>query len=158
MGRARMWPFIETRLAQGLALAWGDVRYPHPLPLGSPYGERIHPVTGQLRHHDGIDIPIPRGCPVMAPWNGRVVRVDVDGIGAGAANGNCVHLTCGLWGFAFLHLDSVAVDPGEQVKGGQLLGRVGSTGLATGPHLHLQATLAGVLFDPAILYPRLFIP
>lgn len=125
------------------------------IPISSPFGWRRNPVTGARHFHAGVDLPAPRGTPVVAPAAGRVSRVDVDGVGKGQINGNAVHLVTdeGLrW--AFLHLSSVDVAAGGRVRRGQRLGRVGSTGRSTGPHLHLQVTWRGEPIDPVALYPR----
>ena len=129
-----------------------------PLPghpkTGSAYGWRTDPITGQRAFHRGLDIPVPVGTPVYAPLGATVERVDRDGVGKGAVNGNAVILRIDRYRWAFLHLSSVAVRPGATVQKGQLLGRTGQTGRATGPHLHIQVyDPAGKLVDPLTVYP-----
>ena len=130
-----------------------------PLPgqptTGSPYGWRTDPITGQRAFHRGLDIPVPEGTPVYAPFAGTVERTDRDGVNKGVVNGNAVILKVGAYRWAFLHLSSVAVWPGQKVQKGQLLGRSGQTGRATGPHLHVQVyDQHGQLVDPMKVYPQ----
>ena len=130
-----------------------------PLPgqpkTGSPDGWRTDPITGQKAFHRGLDIPVPEGTPVYAPFAAVVERVDRDGVGKGSLNGNAVILRVGDYRWAFLHLSSVAVRAGEKVQRGQLLGRSGQTGRSTGPHLHIQVYDAlGQLVDPMKVYPQ----
>ena len=129
-----------------------------PLPtrwlrLSSPFGWRVHPIHGDRRHHNGIDLPAPVGTPVHAPEAGVVDRVDHDGAGRGEVNGNAVFVRSARHRWAFLHLSRVLVAPGATVQAGQLVGHVGSTGKSTGPHLHLQVWDAqGTIVDPEPLF------
>ncbi len=129
-----------------------------PLPghpkSGSGFGWRTDPITKQPAFHRGLDIPVPVGTPVYAPFAGSVERVDRDGVGRGAVNGNAAILKVGAYRWCFLHLSSVAVRPGQEVQRGQLLGHSGQTGRATGPHLHIQVyDPSGRLVDPMTVYP-----
>ena len=132
---------------------------PHgPLPgrptAGSGFGWRADPFTGQRAFHRGLDIPVPVGTPVFAPLAGEVVRVDRDGVGRGAINGNAVFIQTDRYVWIYLHLSAVAVRVGDRVSRGQIVGRTGQTGRATGPHLHVQVTDAGgQLVDPLTLIP-----
>ena len=123
--------------------------------ISDGYGVRIHPITGAFTAHRGIDLPAPIGTAVLAPRIARVERVDVDGIGIGRANGNAVILR-DQWGirWLFLHLHRVAVGAGDVVTPAQVLGTVGQTGSATGPHLHLAVTGPQGAIDPVRAYPR----
>ena len=130
-----------------------------PLPgqpkTSSPFGWRTDPFTQQTAFHRGLDIPVPVGTPVYAPFAGTVERVDRDGVGKGAVNGNAVIVGVNGYRWCFLHLSSVAVRPGQKVQRGQLLGRSGKTGRATGPHLHIQVyDPRGQLVDPMKVYPQ----
>ena len=130
-----------------------------PLPghprAGSGFGWRTDPLTGQPAFHRGLDIPVPVGTPVYAPFAGTVTRIDRDGVGRGAVNGDAVFLQIGAYRWAFLHLSSVAVRLGQGVQRGQLLGRSGQSGRATGPHLHVQVyDPNGQLVDPMKVYPQ----
>ncbi|HRC59270.1 MAG TPA: M23 family metallopeptidase [Kofleriaceae bacterium] len=106
--------------------------------LTSPFGVRVHPVTGERKQHNGIDLAAPTGTPLRAIEGGAVSRIDVDGVGKGKYNGNAVTITAPSgrrW--TYCHLSTVAVRAGQLVQAGELLGTVGSTGISTGPHLHL---------------------
>jgi murein DD-endopeptidase MepM/ murein hydrolase activator NlpD len=123
--------------------------------VSSGYGWRTDPLTGARSWHDGLDLAVPLGTPVLAPSWGRVDLVQRAGVGPGLYNGNAVFVRTRdgrLW--ADLHLHGVAVVQGASVRPGQLLGWVGSTGRSTGPHLHLQVwDIDGKTLDPRLLYP-----
>lgn len=145
------WPeVLQAPLRAALFRAWGAASYPFQLPLGSRYGWRLDPFTKERRFHSGIDLPLPRGTPVIAMFAGTVARVDYDH----AINGRAVHLqpAPGLI-ISYLHLDTIGVARGQRVARGARLGTVGSTGRSTGPHLHLTVTYQGKTLNPEILYP-----
>lgn len=99
----------------------------------SPFGWRTHPVLGGLRFHRGIDIAVPRGAPVFAAWDGKVVLA-----GWVSGYGNTVILEHGHYRTLYGHLMSCEVEPGRRVRRGELVGRADSTGLSTGDHLHFE--------------------
>jgi murein DD-endopeptidase MepM/ murein hydrolase activator NlpD len=105
---------------------------------------RFHPVLRQVRAHQGVDYRAPTGAPVVAVAGGIVVFAGVNG-----GSGRMVHLRHAN-GFEsqYLHLSSIAVRRGARVDQGELVGRVGSTGLATGPHLHYALKKNGVNINP----------
>lgn len=114
--------------------------------LSSPFGLRRF-FNGQERNpHSGLDFAVPTGTPVKAPAAGRVVLV-----GDYFFNGKTVFLDHGQ-GFIsmFCHLSAIDVKPGDDVPRGAVVGKVGSTGRATGPHLHWNVSLNGARVDPAI--------
>jgi len=117
----------------------------HGVPSG--FGSR-RIINGQPRApHSGADYAAERGTPVVAANIGRVALV-ADFF----FPGRMVALDHGFGLYTlYFHLDTVAVTDGEMVDRGQLLGTVGSTGRATGPHLHFGANLAGARVDPATL-------
>ena len=97
--------------------------------------------------HSGVDYSAPRGTPVVAANSGRVALV-----GDYFFPGRLVVLDHGLGVFTlYFHLDSVTVADGEAVDRGQILGTVGATGRATGPHLHFGALVGAARVDPAAL-------
>jgi murein DD-endopeptidase MepM/ murein hydrolase activator NlpD len=135
-------------------VAWGNLDYAWTLPISSPYGPRVHPVTGETHLHTGVDFPLPTGTPVIAVWNGIVTKTYRVGIDEKAQiNGNTVFLRCGVFTFAYLHLSRIDVEPGMSVLQGQRLGLSGATGRVTGPHLHFQAQIGPATFDPMLLFP-----
>ncbi len=105
-------------------------------------------MNGQARNpHNGEDIGAPLGTPVAATNDG-VVRLTVDHIFSGKG----VFLDHGLGLYSmYFHLSEVLVKDGDQVKAGQIVGKVGSTGRATGPHLHWGAKLNGARINPYAL-------
>lgn len=105
---------------------------------------RLHPVLREYRAHLGVDYRAPAGSPVVAVSDGVVVQA-----GAAGGAGRMVHLRHSN-GFEsqYLHLSSISVRPGSHVKQGELIGRVGSSGLATGPHLDYRLKKNGAYINP----------
>jgi murein DD-endopeptidase MepM/ murein hydrolase activator NlpD len=106
-----------------------------PAPITSLFGWRVHPITGAQRLHTGTDIGAPMGAPVMASMGGRVILADnMGGYGIAVAieHDNGIRQT--LYG----HMSEIFVRPGDIVQQGTVIGRVGSTGASTGPHLHFE--------------------
>lgn len=102
------------------------------------------------RPHFGVDVAAPIGTKVVAPTDG-IVRLAHRGM---FFNGKTVVLDHGLGLHSvFLHLDAIEVGEGVAVKRGQMIGRIGKTGRATGPHLHWGVRLRGIELDPALLVP-----
>lgn len=113
--------------------------------IGSTFGPRIHPILGTLRKHHGVDLSAPEGTPVLAAGPGRVVR-------AGDAGGYGLLVTLDHGGSLetrYAHLSAIDVAAGDPILRGQVLGRVGSTGLSTGPHLHFELRIGGEPVNPA---------
>lgn len=120
-----------------------------PAPITSLFGWRVHPITGDSRFHSGADLGAPMGTPVLAAYAGEVAIADfMDGYGLTVVLNHNKNTQETL----YAHLSEIFVRPGEQVKQGTVIGRVGSTGNSTGPHLHFevrQLTEAGwVALDP----------
>ena len=110
----------------------------------SGFGPRISPFTEKPAWHDGLDIGAAQNAPVQAPAQGRVTSVGFD-----PKLGNIVRLDHGF-GIETLygHLAKSLVKEGQRVKRGDVVGLVGSTGLATGPHLHYMVKVNGQALDP----------
>lgn len=105
-----------------------------PAPITSLFGWRVHPITGDRRFHAGTDLGAPMGTPVLAAAQGVVETADWQG-GYGLAvtiNHSSAQQT--LYG----HMSEIFVQPGQQVQPGTVIGRVGTTGNSTGPHLHFE--------------------
>ena len=116
--------------------------------LSSPYGYRIHPVTGQYKFHSGVDLAGPQGTPIVAVRDGTVTMAKT---GYNGGNGNYVTINHGD-GFStsYLHmLENLQVSKGQKVKAGQIIGYMGSTGMSTGPHLHFTIYYNGSTVNPA---------
>ena len=109
---------------------------------------RLHPIYKTKRPHRGTDYAAPRGTPVYAAGDGRVVEAGYTG-----TNGNYVFIQHGE-GFKthYLHLNRKRVKRGDRVKQGQVIGTVGSTGAATGPHLHYEFLVNGVHRNPRTVH------
>jgi murein DD-endopeptidase MepM/ murein hydrolase activator NlpD len=105
---------------------------------------RLHPVLREVRAHLGVDYRAPAGAPVVAVASGVVVSAGFNGGG-----GRVVHLRHAN-GFEtkYLHLSSIAVRGGARVEQGATIGRVGSSGLATGPHLDYRLLKNGAFINP----------
>ena len=117
----------------------GNIRLVFPLsipaPITSLFGWRVHPISGVLRFHSGTDIGAPLGTPVLAAYAGRVAIADfLSGYGLSVALQHQKNTQETL----YAHLSEVFVQPGQWVKQGDVIGRVGSTGTATGPNLHFE--------------------
>lgn len=119
--------------------------------VAETFGTRVHPITGKESNHDGVDISAPEGVAVLAVRSGTVAETGWDD-----TDGNYVLLDHGD-GLTTLYgcLSTVSVQTGQAVAQGDVLGAVGSTGTATGPHLHLEAAQDGVLYDPLSWFPVL---
>ena len=105
-----------------------------PSTISSLFGSRVHPITGQVRFHEGTDLAAAEGTPVVAAFSGRVeIAGWLGGYGliVVISHGD-THET------RYAHLSEVLVKPGQVVKQGNVIGLVGSTGMATGPHLHFE--------------------
>ncbi|MBM4389518.1 MAG: M23 family metallopeptidase [Deltaproteobacteria bacterium] len=105
---------------------------------------RRHPILGTMRAHKGVDLAAPTGTPIRSVADGVVTK-------AGWAGGHGNHIEVrheGGYTTGYSHLSSIGVKRSEKVRQGQLIGRVGSTGMSTGPHLHYEFMVNGVHKDP----------
>ncbi|HRY32498.1 MAG TPA: M23 family metallopeptidase [Bacteroidales bacterium] len=112
----------------------------------SGYGYRIHPIYKTMRMHWGIDFTAPKGTPVFATANGTVTipdRASTTGYGITVL----INHGFGYQTF-YTHLSRTAVKPGQKVTRGQIIGYVGSTGLAVAPHLHYEVIKNGKKINP----------
>lgn len=128
-----------------------QLTFPLPIPVAitSAFGWRIHPITGAQRFHSGTDLGAPMGTPVLAAYKGKVAIANF--LGGYGLTIVLEHQDARATRYA--HLSQVLVQPGAWVDRGSMIGRVGSTGNSTGPHLHfelLQATPEGwIATDPS---------
>lgn len=111
----------------------GELTWPANGPVTSPFGYRVHPITGQYRFHSGIDIGIPSGTEVHAADDGMVIFVGNNG-----GYGKCVMIDHGKYRTLYGHLGSYKVSQGQEVKKGVVIALSDNTGNSTGPHLHFE--------------------
>ena len=114
------------------------------LRVTSRFGFRRHPVLGKYKAHNGIDYGAPTGTPIWAVADGKVIKA-----GRFGAAGNMVAIDHGngLQSY-YMHLSRINVKSGQQVRQRHMIGRVGSTGRSTGPHLHFGLKQNGAWTDP----------
>jgi len=112
--------------------------------ITSVYGDRVHPISGVNRHHNGIDIGASWGTDVLAAANGTVTRA-----GYYESYGNCIIIDHGNgYTTLYAHMSQLLVSVGDTVRQGETIGLVGSTGDSTGAHLHWEVRYNGALTDP----------
>jgi murein DD-endopeptidase MepM/ murein hydrolase activator NlpD len=142
---------VEGALAsfQADAPDWvpGSLWFQGPIPCGeisSEFGQRAHPILNITRLHAGVDIGVPTGTPVEAAADGIVLLAEVRG-----GYGNTVVIAhANSLGTVYAHNSELRVQPGQQVKRGDVVALAGSTGLSTGPHVHFETRLKGVPVNP----------
>ena len=112
----------------------------------SPFGWRLHPISGTSKFHYGVDLAAPTGRPIYATRSGTV---DTAAYQAGGA-GNYVQINHGDgYRSIYMHMTHYIVYPGQYVSQGQVIGYCGSTGGSTGPHLHFGISYNGSYVNPA---------
>lgn len=113
--------------------------------LTSPYGWRIHPITGKNSFHNGVDLANSQGTPIYAARSGTVTTATYSG-----AYGYYVTINHGDgYSTLYAHMTHYIVSAGQSVSQGQVIGYMGSTGWSTGPHLHYTVYLNGNTVNPA---------
>jgi len=134
--------FIEARLRQLLVPSMAPVA----VAAGSGFGFRADPFTGRSALHTGLDFPAEPGTPIRAAAGGVVLDVSVH-----PEYGHTVELDHGnSLSTLYAHLQRALVEPGDIVKRGQVIAKVGNSGRSTGPHLHFEVLLQGVPQNPAL--------
>ena len=112
----------------------------------SRYGWRLHPVSQEKRFHQGIDIAAPSGTPIQAIAGGYVSRIREEELLGKVLEIKHANGIVSLYG----HLETVLVEPRQAIKSGDPVATVGSSGVTTGTHLHLEIKERGINVDPAI--------
>jgi murein DD-endopeptidase MepM/ murein hydrolase activator NlpD len=118
-----------------------------PIPgavISSGFGPRVHPIFGDVRMHTGVDFEAAEGTPIHAAADGVVVSAGVQG---GYGNATIIDHGNSL-ATLYAHQSRMIVSAGQSVKRGQVIGYVGHTGYATGPHLHFEVRVNGTPVDP----------
>ena len=115
-------------------------------PISSGFGIRVHPILGDVRMHSGIDYAAGTGAPIKAAGSGIVVWAGPRG---GYGNAVIIDHRNGL-ATLYAHQSRVNATVGQKVSTGQVIGFVGQTGMATGPHLHFEVRELGAPVDPLL--------
>jgi murein DD-endopeptidase MepM/ murein hydrolase activator NlpD len=135
----------------------GNFTDPSPAPRSSPFGVRRVRNGKTAGFHRGLDYAGGVGSPIYAPADGKVTLVGPNF----TLLGNCVIVNHGegLTGL-YLHMSSINVKEGQEIKKGQVIGKIGNTGASTGPHLHYATYFHGVPVDPDLLksFPQEWAP
>ncbi len=119
--------------------------------ITSPYGWRINPITRKKEFHAGVDIGAPEGTPVFSAISGIVTYAGWYG-----GYGNMIQIFNGHMLTRYGHLSKIDCYVGEHVKQGMIIGRIGSTGLSTGPHLHFEIRINGTPYNPLGYLPYVY--
>lgn len=138
----------ETGLCEQISVG-GSGKWTAPLPAeglvrSSPFGMRVHPITGASRMHEGTDFAAPAGMPISSMSSGKVVHAGVMG-----GYGNLVIVDHG-GGITtrYAHMSRIDVRTGQRINPGQGIGAVGNTGQSSGAHLHLEVRVREEAVDP----------
>jgi hypothetical protein len=114
--------------------------------INSPFATRTDPLTGEIRHHNGVDLKAKYGDPVYAAGSGKVSFTGISG-----GYGNLITISHGKGLITYYgHLSKIYAKTGQKVRKGTLIGRVGATGRVTGPHLHFEVRKNGKPLDPLL--------
>ena len=138
--------FTGMYTKNGKRLVSNAVRTPlDRMHISSPFGYRIHPISGRKKLHTGIDLRGSTGTPVYAVSSGVVIKANNNGNGYG--NSIRIRHDNGMI-TQYAHLNSIKTRKGRRVRKGQLIGTVGNTGYSTGPHLHFGVKKNGRWVNP----------
>jgi len=145
----------ESRLSKKVFTSFSNINkdskfnaflLPSQGPISSPFGLKRFFNNQARRPHSGIDIAAPRGADILAPAAGKIVLT-----GNFFFNGNSIFIDHGQGLITmYCHMDTLEVEQGKMVSAGELIGKVGSTGRATGPHLHWTVSLNNTRIEPLL--------
>ncbi|WP_300527716.1 M23/M56 family metallopeptidase [Maricaulis sp.] len=151
-------PRVIASAPAGAGLTASTPRFSHTVTDGritSLYGDRPARPAGAPRMHHGVDVAAPLGTAINAPGAGVVTHADM-GYGGSQRWGNTVVIDHGEgWSTLYAHMHTINVEVGEVVQAGSRIGRVGSTGASTGPHVHVELRYNGERVDPGEHIPGL---
>ncbi|KUK82278.1 MULTISPECIES: M23 family metallopeptidase [Petrotoga] len=125
-----------------------NIIWPVYATISSLYGYRVHPITKEYSFHKGIDLAAPIGTPVFSVEAGKVKFVGENG-----GYGLMVEIESYNNSYVYGHLSQINVYEGQYVEKGEIIARVGNTGLSTGPHLHFEVKKAYTNYDPLVFLP-----
>ena len=110
----------------------------------SEFGVRNHPISGDLRFHAGVDIAADKGTNIYSAFDGKVIVADYD-----QWNGNYVKIKHdNNIMTVYCHCEKLNVKKGQQIRAGEVIATVGSTGSSTGPHLHFELRINNISYNP----------
>lgn len=135
--------FIPSSIMCETADRKTDVIWPVFGMITSPYGWRINPITHKKEFHAGVDIGAPEGTPIFSAISGMVTYAGWHG-----GYGKMVQVFNGRMLTRYGHLSRIDCYVGERVTQGEMIGRIGSTGFSTGPHLHFEVRINGTPYNP----------
>ena len=137
---------VDNKQKQWIS-SYSSITYPlKSIKITSPYGYRRDPINGRKSMHRGIDLKAHNEY-VYSMMDGKVEKVGYD-----ARSGNYIILRHADFTISYCHLSKVHIAPGTPVFAGTIIGKSGSTGRATGEHLHIVTKHKGIIFDPKILF------
>lgn len=148
-GKPLFLPDVRLPAAQLREIAGTLFQWPVRGRITSWFGWRKDPFTGRRSFHNAIDIAAPYGSPIGASMDGRVVET-----GYSPILGKYVMMShTGGWKTLYAHMSEIVVKEGQYVSQGRTLGRIGTTGYSTGPHVHFEVIKNGVLVNPLNYLP-----
>ena len=117
------------------------------------FGNKMHPVFKTVKHHNGIDIPIQKGCQIRSTINGKVILAKKS---YGMLGNQVIIQNAENVKIQFYHLDQICVKEGDSVTNRQIIGTAGNTGLSMGNHLHYEILIDEEPIDPVFTIFRRF--
>ena len=137
---------VDSKQKQWIS-SYSSITYPlKSIKVTSPYGYRRDPINGRKSMHHGIDLKAHNEY-VYSMMDGKVEKVGYD-----TRSGNYIILRHADFTISYCHLSKVHIAPGTPVFAGTIIGKSGSTGRATGEHLHIVTKHKGIIFNPKILF------
>ena len=137
---------VDNKQKQWIS-SYSSITYPlKSIKVTSPYGYRRDPINGRKSMHHGIDLKAHNEY-VYSMMDGKVEKVGYD-----ARSGNYIILRHADFTISYCHLSKVHIAPGAPVFAGTIIGKSGSTGRATGEHLHIVTKHKGIIFNPKVLF------
>ena len=131
----------QARIYNGGMFAWPCPGYKR---ISDEYGNRMHPILGVEKFHNGLDMAASSGTPILAAYDGDVVAADYS-----SSMGNYIMINHGSGLYTiYMHCSALYVSKGQSVSKGQNIAAVGSTVRSTGPHLHFSVRLNGNYVSP----------
>jgi murein DD-endopeptidase MepM/ murein hydrolase activator NlpD len=130
-----------TTVLPPMSMPIEDITYPQ---IGASSGRKINPFYKAYVYHEGLDFIVARGTPVLAPADGVVERA-----ASNRTTGNTIRIShAGGYETVYMHLETMSVRAGQQVRTGQKIGTVGMSGQAFAPHLHYEVRKDGAVINP----------